>query len=161
MLSQYDQAPTSDAVEPNMTEAMSDQPKKQAIPEIVRSRITHLQERLGELETEARSRVSRALTSGNASLRELDRVLERVSPDDWTVPGVRRQLDTLRARAESFRASALKRVGKLPGTAVSKLASGARAPIQNLTSGLDEIAKRIEGRSDGVNGEKVKTGDAK
>jgi len=141
-----------------MTEAMSDQPEKQAIPEIVRSRITQLQERLGELEMEARGRVSRALTSGNANLRELDRALERVSPDDWTVPGVRRQLDKLRARAESFRASALKRVAEMPGTAVSALASGARAPIQSLTSGLDEIAKRIEGRS---NGEKGEAGDAK
>jgi hypothetical protein len=141
-----------------MTEAMSDQPKKQAIPEIVRSRITHLQERFGELETEARGRVSRALMSGNANLRELDRALERVSPDDWTVPGLRRQLDRVRARAESFRANALKRVAEMPGTAVSALASGARAPIQSLTNGLDEIAKKIEGRS---NGEKGEAGDAK
>jgi hypothetical protein len=138
-----------------MTEAMSEEPKKQALPEIVRSRITHLQERFGALELEARGRVSRALMSGNANLRELDRALERVSPDDWTVPGVRRQLDRVRARAETLRASALKRVAEMPGTAVSALASGARAPIQSLTSGLDELAKRIEGRSKGENVENV------
>lgn len=134
-----------------MTEAMSDQPKKQAIPELVRSRITHLQERFGELEMATRGRVSRALMTGNANLRELDRALERVSPEDWTVPGVRRQLDRVRARAENLRALALKRVAEMPGTAVSALASGARAPIQSLTNGLDELAKRIEG---GSNGEK-------
>jgi hypothetical protein len=50
-----------------------------------------------------------------------------VSPDDWTVPGVRRQLDKVRARAESLRASAVKRVAEMPGTAVSALASRARA----------------------------------
>jgi hypothetical protein len=141
-----------------MTEAMSDQPKKQAIPEIVRTRITHLQARLGELETETRHRVSRALMSGNANLRELEKALGRVSANDWTVPGVRRQLGKVRARAESLRASALKRAADMPGTAVSALASGARAPIQSLTSGLAEMAKRIEGRS---NGEKVEPSDAK
>ncbi len=144
-----------------MTEAVRDQTKKQGIPEIVRSRITHLHERLGELETDARGRISRALASGNEKLRELDKALARVSRDDWTVPGVRRQLDELRARAASVRASALKRVAEMPGTAVEALANGTRAPIQNLTNGLAEIAKRIEGRSNGKSAEKPKAGNAK
>jgi hypothetical protein len=144
-----------------MTEAVRDQTKKQAIADMVRSRITHLQERLGELETDARGRISRALTSGNAKLNELDKALARVSRDDWTVPGVRRQLDELRARAASARTNALKRVAEMPGTAVEALANGTRAPIQNLTHGLAEFAKRIERRSNGTNGEEPKAGKAK
>ncbi len=142
-----------------MTDAGTVETKKQAIAGIVRSRITQLQERIGEIETGARGRISRALTTGNAKLRELDQTLASVSRDDWTVAGVRKQLGGLRARAETVRAKALKRAAELPGTAVVALANGTRAPIQNLSSGLAQIAKRIEARPNGAagaNGEKAK-----
>jgi hypothetical protein len=138
-----------------MTEATTET-KRQAIPELVRSRITQVQERLGEIETGARGRISRALTSGNTKLRDLDRALARVSRADWTVPGVRRQLGDLRDRAESLRASALKRVAEMPGTAVEALATGTRAPIRNLAKGIADIAKRIENGSSVAEGEEGK-----
>jgi hypothetical protein len=132
-----------------MTEAVNDHPKKQPMPEIVRNRIVHLQERLDALENGARGRIVQALTTGNTKLRELDEALARVSRGDWAMPDVRRQLDELRARAGSIRENARKRVVELPGSAVAALASGTRGPIQNLTNGLAEITKRIEARPKG------------
>lgn len=138
-----------------------DQTNRQAIADLVRSRLTDLQERLGRLETDARGRVSRALATGNAKLRDLDRTLARVSRDDWTVPAVRKQLDELRARAEVARANALKRVAEMPGTAVQALAAGTRAPVQSLTNGLAAIARRLEARPDGGAREKPKAANGK
>lgn len=103
-----------------------------------------LHERFNTFESEARGRIRRALASGNEKLMELDEALAKVAKDDWSVPRMRRELDDLRARAESLRANALKRAGELPGEAVSKLVSGTRAPIQNLAKGLADMAKRIE-----------------
>jgi hypothetical protein len=103
-----------------------------------------LQQRLNTFESEARGRLRRALSTGNEKLLEIDEALARVARDGLTVPPVRRRLDELRARAESLRTAALKRVGDIPGEAVTKLANGTRAPIQNLASGLARIAKRIE-----------------
>jgi hypothetical protein len=102
------------------------------------------QERFGALEAEAKGRIRRALSTGNAKLLELDETLAKVTRDDWTVPALRKQLEQLRARSRSMRASALKRVQEIPGDAVSRLATGTRAPVQNLARGLAEMAKRFE-----------------
>ena len=103
-----------------------------------------LNDRIHSLETEARGRLRRALSTGNEKLLELDGAIARLAKDDWTVPGMRRHLEELRARAENLRTTALKRAGEFPGEAVSKLASGTRAPIQTLAKQLADIAKRIE-----------------
>lgn len=103
-----------------------------------------LHERINTFESEARGRIQRALATGNEKLLELDGALAKVVKDDWTLPAMRRQLEGLRTRAESFRATAIKRAGELPGEAVSKIANGTRAPIQNLAKSLAEIAKKIE-----------------
>jgi hypothetical protein len=104
----------------------------------------NFQERFGALESEARGRIRRALSTGNAKLLELDEALAKMAKDDWTIPTLRKQLDLLRARAEEMRASALKRVQELPGGALSRIATGSRAPVQNLARGLAHIAKRFE-----------------
>jgi hypothetical protein len=109
-----------------------------------RTALEQLQTRLGTLEASARERLGRALGAGNGALRELDEALARVSSEDWTVEGVRRRLGLLRARAENLRAAALRRVAELPGSAVSALASGSRAPVQGLARELDRLAKRLE-----------------
>jgi hypothetical protein len=103
-----------------------------------------LQDRINTLEAEARGRIRRALSTGNEKLMELDGALAKVARDDWTVPGVRRHLHDLRARAENLRATTLKRVEALPGEAVTKLATGSRTPVQTLAKGLAEWAKKIE-----------------
>lgn len=103
-----------------------------------------LHERFNTFENQARGRIRRALTTGNEKLRELDEALAKVAKDDWSVPRVRRELEELRARAESLRVNALKRAGALPGEAVSRLANGTRTPIQNLAKGLADIARRLE-----------------
>ncbi len=103
-----------------------------------------LQERINTLEAEARGRIRRALATGNEKLMELDGALAKVARDDWTVPGMRRHLLELRARAENIRASTLKRVEALPGEAVTKLATGTRAPVQNLAKGFAAWARRME-----------------
>jgi len=103
-----------------------------------------LQERFNTFEHEARGRIRRALATSNEKLLEIDEALAKVAKDDWSVPGMRRHLEELRARAESIRATAIKRAGQLPGEAVTKLASGTRAPIQNLAKSLAGMAKRIE-----------------
>ncbi len=102
------------------------------------------QERFGAFEAEARGRIRRALSTGNAKLMELDEALAKVAKDDWTVPALRKQLEQLRARAETLRANALRRVQDMPGDAVTKLATGSRAPLQNLARSLAEMAKRFE-----------------
>ena len=103
-----------------------------------------LQERIDTLEAEARGRIRRALSTGNEKLMELDSALAKVARDDWTVPGMRRHLHELRARAENIRLNTLKKVEALPGEAMAKIATGSRAPVQNLAKGLAEWAKKIE-----------------
>src|SRR5512133_3988802 len=103
-----------------------------------------LQEKIDTLEAEARGRLRRVLSTGNEKLMELDGALAKVARDDWTVPGMRRHLHELRARAENFRATTLKKAEALPGEAVTKLATGTRAPVQNLAKGLADWAKKIE-----------------
>jgi hypothetical protein len=102
------------------------------------------QERFGAFEAEAKGRIRRALSTGNAKLMELDGALARVAKDDWSVPALKKQLDQLRTRAETMRASALKRVQDMPGDAVTRLATGTRTPVQTLARSLAEIAKRFE-----------------
>ncbi len=103
-----------------------------------------LQDRINTFETEARGRIRRALSTGNEKLMELDGALAKFAREDWTVPGVRRHLHDLRARAESLRSTTLKRVEALPGEAVTKLATGTRAPVQNLAKVVADWAKKIE-----------------
>jgi hypothetical protein len=141
-------------VEPSADE----QGRRQAIAEIVRARLNEWQARLDRIEGDALRGVSRALASGDAKLRDLDRTLARVSRDDWTVPGVRRQLEGLRARAQAARNSAMKRVGEMPGTAVEKLASGTRVPLRTLGDRLAAMAKRIEGARNGADAGAPKNG---
>jgi hypothetical protein len=102
------------------------------------------QEKFDAFEAEAKGRIRRALSTGNAKLLELDGALAKVAKDDWTVPALKKQLDQLRSRAETMRATALKRVQDMPGDAVTKLATGTRAPLQNLARSLAEMAKRFE-----------------
>jgi hypothetical protein len=103
-----------------------------------------LQERFGAFEAEAKGRIRRALASGNAKLLELDGALAKVAKDDWTVPGIRRHVGELRTRAESMRSEATRRAQELPGEAVSRLATGSRAPLQTLAKQLAELAKKLE-----------------
>ena len=103
-----------------------------------------LQERFGAFEAEAKGRIRRVLATGNAKLLELDGALSRVAKDDWTVPGIRRHVEELRTRAVSMRTEATKRAQELPGEAVSRLATGSRAPLQTLAGRLAELAKRLE-----------------
>lgn len=103
-----------------------------------------LQERFSTFENEARGRIHRVLETGNEKLRELDEALARVAKDDWSVPRVKRELEELRARAETLRTNALRRAGELPNEAVHRLANGTRTPLQNLAKGLADIAKRLE-----------------
>ncbi len=104
----------------------------------------NIQERFGALEAEAKGRIRRALSTGNAKLLEIDEALAKVAKDDWTVSGLRRHLDELKARAERLRATAVKRAQEMPGDAVSKLATGTRTPLQNLARSLADMAKKFE-----------------
>ncbi len=114
------------------------------LPDSLRHPLATLHERFDALDKEARGRLRKALDTGNARLRELDDALARVSREDWTVPGMRRHLEGWRARAENLRATALKRVQEMPGTAVSALATGSRAQLQTIARGLAEISRRLE-----------------
>jgi hypothetical protein len=102
------------------------------------------QEKFGVLEAEAKGRIRRALSTGNAKLLELDETLAKVTRNDWTVPAMRKQLEQLRAKAETMRANALKRVQEMPGEAVSRIATGSRTPVQSLAHRLAEMAKLLE-----------------
>jgi len=114
-----------------------------------RNRIVAFQERLDALEVEARSRLLRALGAADEALHGLDDALARVASEDWTVDGMRRRIDGLRVRAGSLGATAMKRVAEMPGTAMTRLASGSRVPVQNLSRELDRLAKRLEPSGDG------------
>lgn len=103
-----------------------------------------LQERFNTFENEARGRIHRALETGNEKLLELDEALAKVAKDDWSVPRVKREIEGLRARADTLRQNAIKRASALPGEAVSRLATGTRTPIQNLAKSLADFARRIE-----------------
>jgi hypothetical protein len=103
-----------------------------------------LQERIGAFEAEAKGRLRRALATGNEKLMELDGALAKVAKDDWTVPGIRRHVEELRSRAVSMRSEATKRAQELPGEAVSRIATGSRAPLQTLAKQLAEFAKKLD-----------------
>ena len=128
----------------------TEMPKGKELNELLRRPLATLQERLGTLEFEAKERLHDVLASGNTRLLELDGALAKVSKDDWTVPGMRRQLDDLRVRAEKVRDSAMKRVQVIPAEAVERLVSGSRGPIQNLAKSLAELAKRLEPAAEAV-----------
>ncbi len=103
-----------------------------------------LQARFDALEAEARGRILKALGAGQHRLSELDVALERWAREDWSVPGLRKRLDGLRERAESLRATAMKRVNEMPASAVSAIASSTRVPVQNLARELERLAKLVE-----------------
>jgi len=109
-----------------------------------RRRLAALQARFDALETEARGRIHRALDASQHRLSEFDEMLARVSREDWSMEGMRKRFDTLRARAERFRATAVKRVNEMPANAVTALASGTRGPVQNLARELERLAKLVE-----------------
>jgi hypothetical protein len=115
-----------------------------------------LQDKLNTFETEARERIQKVLATSNEKLKQLDRKLAKVAKEDLSVPRVRRELEGLRARADSLRANAMKRAGELPGEAVNLLVTQTRAPIQNLAKGLADIARRLDVKP--VEGEAKKNG---
>lgn len=135
------------------------------LPEALRHRIAVVQERIDALETQARGRLRRALETSNARIRELDDALARVARDDWSVPGLRRHVDELRARAENLRATAARRVQEMPGTALSALATGGRTQLQHLARGLEQISRRLEAappvRANGGTGAQEPANEAK
>jgi len=92
-----------------------------------------IQERFGALEAEAKGRIRKALSTGNARLMGLDERLAKIAKEDWTVPGLRRHIDELSRKAQ-----------EIPGEAVTRIATGTRAPIQSLAKGLADLAKRLE-----------------
>jgi ribosomal protein L10 len=120
-----------------------------------------LQERLNTFESEARGRIQRVLATGNEKLLELDEALAKVAKDDWSVPRVKREIDGLRARADTLRAKTLKRASELPTEAVHRLATGTRAPIQNLAKGLADIARRLDAAKPANGASKANGGAAK
>ncbi|MGC3998236.1 MAG: hypothetical protein QM767_12440 [Anaeromyxobacter sp.] len=103
-----------------------------------------LAERFDALESEARGRLLKVIGAGNDALHGIDEKLAKVSKDDWTVDGLRKRLDGLRARAEELRTTAVRRMSEMPATAVTRLASTTRVPVQNLSRELDRLAKMIE-----------------
>ncbi len=105
-----------------------------------------IQARLDELEAEARGRLLKALGAGQHRLTELDGALEKMAHEDWTVDGLRKRLEGLRKQAEALRATALKRVNEIPGTALTALAASTRVPVQNLARELDRLARLVEPR---------------
>jgi hypothetical protein len=107
-------------------------------------RLEALQARFDALEAGARERLLRALGAGQHKLGELDGALERMAHEDWTVDGMRKRLDAIRARAESFRTTALKRVSEVPATAMTAFANGSRTQVQHLSRELDRLVKLIE-----------------
>ena len=102
------------------------------------------QERIGAFEAEAKGRLRRVLATGNAKLLEFDGALAKVTKDDWTVEGIRRHIEELRARALSMRTQAAKRAQAIPGDAVERIATGTRVPVQTLAKRLGEFAKKLE-----------------
>ena len=108
------------------------------------NRLEVLQARFDALESGARERLLRALGAGQHKLGELDEALARMTREDWTAEGMRKRLDGIRARAESMRDHALKRVADMPGTAMTALANGSRAQVQGLSRELSRLAKLIE-----------------
>lgn len=109
-----------------------------------RAALNQLQARIETLEAEARGQLRKALGAGNGALLGLDGALARVSSEDWSVDGVRKRLEVLRAKAENLRSAALKRVAEMPGTAVSAIATSSRGPVQNLARELEKLAKKLD-----------------
>lgn len=124
---------------------------------VFQSSIHTLQTRINELEVEAKGRLRKALGAGNDALLGLDERLAKVSREDWSVDGLRKRIDVLRHRAENLRATALRRVSEMPGTAVSALATSSRGPVQNLARELEKLAKRLEPGEVGAPAEKAET----
>jgi hypothetical protein len=119
-------------------------PKGKELNDLIRHPISALQETFETFETQARDRLRDVLASGNTRLLELDGALAKVKKDDWTVPGMRKHLDELRARAETLREKAMKRAQVMPGEAVDAIVGKSRTPIQKVAKSLAEMAKKLE-----------------
>ncbi len=113
-----------------------------------RAQHSGLQARFEALEDGARGRLWRALGAGHDRLSELDQALGRMSREDWSVEGMRRRLEALRARTEALRESARRRVNELPASAMAAIATGTRRPVQNLARELERLAKMVEPHRD-------------
>ena len=107
-------------------------------------RLEAIQARFDALEAGARERLVKALGAGQHKLVELDEALARVTREDWSVDGMRKRIELIRARAEHMRASALKRVADMPASAVTAFANGSRTQVQHLARELDRLAKLVE-----------------
>ncbi len=125
------------------------------VPEFLREPLEAAQERLEHFEVEAQRMFKDLMDKGRASRKDLDKIVARLSKQDWTFPELKHRLDRFReqgveraaewrGRAETWRTEALERLAVLQSRAVTFLGVATREQVEELSRELDRLARRIE-----------------
>jgi hypothetical protein len=145
-----------------MTEPVAAEPKKIAVPELLKNP----KAALVSLEAEAKGRLKSFTASGNARLAELELKLGRLAREDWTFSALAKKAEALGKKAEALggkardaRAAAVKRIDALPGVAVAAVATAGRTSVQEISKRLQWVTSRLEAAP--KNGAEKKNGAAK
>jgi chromosome segregation ATPase len=125
------------------------------VPEFLREPLEAAQERLEHFEEEAQKLFKDLMDKGRASRKDLDKIVTRLSKQDWTFPELKQRLDRFReqgveraaewrGKADTWRTEALERLAVLQSRAVTFLGVATREQVEELSRELDRLAKRIE-----------------
>lgn len=99
--------------------------------------------------TDLKRRLGQLVEIGSARLTQLDERLARVSKEDWSLTGMRRQVKALRAKGLEARSAALKWLDGLPGEAIAAAAVAGRGQVRSLASSLKWVERRLDGTQPG------------
>jgi hypothetical protein len=125
------------------------------VPEFLREPLEAAQERLEHFEEEAQRLFKDLMDKGRASRKDLDKIVTKLSKQDWTFPELKNRLDKFReqgveraaewrGKADGWRTEALERLTELQARWVTFLGVATREQVEELSKELDRLAKKIE-----------------
>jgi polyhydroxyalkanoate synthesis regulator phasin len=125
------------------------------VPEFLREPLEAAQARLAEFEGEAQKVFKDLVQKGKASRKDVAVLVHRLSKQDWHMDELKghvaklreqgmERAQELRGRAESFRSEAMEKLEDLQGKAVAFLGVATREQVEELSSELERLARRLD-----------------
>ncbi len=129
--------------------------KSVKIPEFLREPLEAAQARLTEFEEEAQKVFKDLMQKGKESRKDVTDLVQRLSRQDWSMDELKGRVTRLRVhgleraselrdRAESFRADALEKLEDLQTKAVAFLGVATREQVEELSTELEKLARRLD-----------------
>lgn len=125
------------------------------VPEFLREPLEAAQARLAEFEEEAQKVFKDLVQKGKASRKDVAELVHRLSKQDWHMDELKDRVarlreqgmeraQELRGRAESFRSEAMEKLEDLQAKAVAFLGVATREQVEELSSELERLARRLD-----------------